>query len=134
MPILRNNGTKDILVGNIIIKPNRTETTDRYSYHPDIEIVSHKPNWALGVTGSVKKDAISGTKTYSIPPTTKNIEITNMSGNLIKVYNGEVNIEDECLYFFPGMQRIIEHVSMRSIQIVIEGTAAEGEVIVIFLS
>lgn len=132
MPTLRNNGTKDIIINNEIIKPNETKIMEGYSYDPDIEIVSHDPIWQLGLTGDVITDAITGSKTYDVPEGTINIEIFNLSSNIIKMYNVEEKVDNKFVIFVPGLQRIIEKVKSRVKQFELVGTAAENEVIVSF--
>ena len=132
MPTLRNNGTKDIIINNEIIKPNETKIMEGYSYDPDIEIVSHDPIWQLGLTGDVITDAITGSKIYDVPEGTINIEIFNLSSNIIKMYNVEEKVDNKFVIFVPGLQRVIEKVKSRIKQFELVGTAAENEVIVSF--
>ena len=132
MPTLRNNGNRDIVINNEIIKPNETKIMEGYSYDSDIEVVSHEPIWPLGLTGDVITDAIAGSKVYDVPEGTINIEIFNLSSNIIKMYNVEEKVGNKFVIFVPGLQRIIEKVKSRVKQFELVGTAAENEVIVSF--
>ena len=92
MPIVKNNGTVTKFLGNVPVYPNEEKTVYHYPEvgDTDMEIISHKPTWPMGMTGPEKRNAIISSIIYQIPKDTNNLSIINISANNIVVYAQEL--------------------------------------------
>lgn len=141
MPTVKNNGSVVKFLGNIPVYPTEEKIVFHYPEveDTDIEIISNKPTWPMGMTGPEKRGAITSKAIYQIPKGTNNLSIINISAGNVVVYAQErgdttaPDYEDMGVTVGSSSVKVIPDMKNRFTQIEIYGTTAEGEVTVTFL-
>lgn len=137
MPVIRNGGSVMGLLGEVEINPFQKKETLYYPNPADtyLTVEEENPVWKFGQVGAPILPTLGATPVViNVPYNTVNIAIENGSEATLKVYNGSKDLEGNFpLVLLKGSIKVIEYCKNRCRTLELEGTCAEGDILISFL-